>query len=258
MKHLNRLFILSIIASISLCQQVQSQDLGGELFGAKYIVKTNLVGWAFYSINANYEYKAGPNTSVGLLGGYKIPTTFTVDAIGELDGENQTYTGEIEPKGYFINPYFRVYPGGAMTGFYVEAFLRYYDFKYKVPYDYTKDGEDIRANLDGDASAAGGGLAIGGQFALGQRIFLDINTGFGVASGNIHLETNDPNLDAEDYLDIKQTIEENRDDADIQIFLLGDIITNIEADADENSAWADIKGQLFPVFRGGISIGYAF
>jgi hypothetical protein len=241
---------------------LQSQGLGNalldEAFGAKYIVKTNLVGLALYSINANYEYKTGPNTSVGLLGGYKLPSTITVDAIGELDGENQTYTGEIEPKGYFINPYFRAYPSGAMTGFYVEAFLRYYDFKYKVPYDYTKDGQEIRANLDGDASAVGGGLAIGGQFALAERLFLDINTGFGVASGNIHLETNDPNLDAEDYQDIKQTIEENRDDADIQIFLLGDIITNIEADADENSAWADIKGQLFPVFRGGISIGYAF
>ena len=71
MKHLNRLFILSIIASFSLFQQLQSQDFGGgllgEMFSAKHIVKTNLVGWAFYSINANYEYKAGPNTSVGLL-----------------------------------------------------------------------------------------------------------------------------------------------------------------------------------------------
>jgi hypothetical protein len=229
-----------------------------EALTAKHIVKTNLVGLAMYSVNANYETKTGVNTSVGLLAGYRLSNPITVDALGELDGDEMTYKGEIDPKGLFINPYFRMYPSGAMTGFYVEAFARYYDFTYLVPYDYTKEGKDISANLDGTASAIGGGLAIGGQFSLGQRVFLDINTGFGFAKGDIHLETNDPNLDAEDYADIKRNIEENRDDADIKIFLLGDIITNIEADADENSAWADIENQLFPVFRGGISIGYAF
>lgn len=238
-----------------------AQDEGGilkEAFAAKHIVKTNLVGLAMYSVNANYETKTGPNTSVGLLAGYRLSNPFTVEGIGDLDGEKMTYAGEIDPKGLFVNPYFRMYPSGSMSGFYVEVFARYYDFTYLVPYDYTKDGEDIRANLDGTANAFGGGLALGGQFTLGERVFLDINAGFGVASGNIHLETNDPRLDAEDYADIKRTIEENRDDADIEIFLLGDIITNIEADADANSAWADIENQLFPIFRGGISIGYSF
>jgi len=162
------------------------------------------------------------------------------------------------PKGFFVNPYFRMYPSGAMDGFYVEVFSRYYNFNYLVPYDYEKDGQIISANLDGEAKGFGGGLAIGGQFTLGQRVFMDIGLGFGIANGNIHLETNDPELDAQDYADIKRNIEENRDDAEVEIFLLGQVLENIEADADENSAWADIENQLFPIIRGGISIGYSF
>ncbi|MEZ4758876.1 MAG: hypothetical protein R2810_03685 [Flavobacteriales bacterium] len=38
-------------------------------------------------VNANYEYKVGPNTSVGLLAGYKVESTFTLNAIGNIDGE---------------------------------------------------------------------------------------------------------------------------------------------------------------------------
>lgn len=229
-----------------------------EAFPAKYILKTNLVGLAMYSINLNYEVKTSPRTSAGLLTGYKIPSTITVKAVGELDGDRMDYTGEITPKGFFLNPYFRFYTRKAMTGFYLEGFLRYYNFNYLVPYDYDKDGRNINANLDGQAVGFGGGLAIGGQFALAQRVFMDIYGGFGVANGNIHLETNDPNLDAQDYQDIKRNIEENRDDAEVEIFLLGRIIDDIDADADANHAWADINNQLFPIFRGGITIGYAF
>ena len=175
-----------------------------------------------------------------------------------MDGERQKYEGVIEPQGIFLNPYFRVYPSEALTGFYIELFTRYYDYDFLLPYEYTKDTREINANLDGNAKAFGGGIAFGGQFELGPRVFLDVFAGFGIASGDVHLQTNDPNLDAEDYLDIKRNIDENASDADIQIFLLDSIFESIVADANETSAWADITNELFPLTRGGISIGYGF
>ncbi len=224
----------------------------------KSIVKINLVGYAMLSINANYEYMVGPKTSVGLLGGYKIPSTFTLDAIGTLSDETMTYTGQITPEGLFLNPYFRFYMAKAMKGFYLEAFTRYYSYTYLVPYDYEKNGGNIRANLDGTATGFGGGLALGVQLELGPRIYLDLNTGFGVASGDMHVQTNDPNLDAADYQKIKKNIEENAADADVRIMFLGKTLDGLVAGANDSSAWADINNELFPLFRGGICLGFAF
>lgn len=253
----------SVLSSMLLLGAVlvQAQDAApvtNALFSPKSIIKTNLAGYALLTVSANYEYKTSPKTSVGLLAGYKIPSTIHVEAIGELDGQNQTYTGDVEPEGFFINPYFRFYTGAAMKGFYLEAFARYYDYTFLLPYDYDKDGRIIRANADGTATGMGGGLALGVQLELAPRIYLDINAGMGVASGDVHMETNDPNLDAEDYQIIKKNIEDFQDDADVKIFLLDKTIESLVAGADENSAWADIENEIFPVFRGGIAIGFAF
>lgn len=240
------------------CRAQDGSGAVGALFEAKHLVKTNLAGYALLTVNANYEYKVGTATSVGLQGGYKLPMVIQVDAIGELDGQNQTYSGEIEPQGWFINPYFRYYVGQAMKGFYLEAFGRYYDYSYLVPYEYDKNGATIHANLDGTANGLGGGLALGVQFNLAPRVYLDIHAGYGMGVGDIHLQTNDPNLDATDYQNIKMNIEEHEADADVEIFLLGNVLEGIDAGADASLAWGDIKGKTFPLVRGGVSLGFAF
>jgi hypothetical protein len=254
----NLLFCTSLLLLPTVGTAQDPSPVLNAVFAPKSIVKINLVGYAMLSLNANYEYKVGPKTTVGLLGGYKIPSTFTLDAIGTLDGESQTYTGEITPEGLFLNPYFRFYTGQALKGFYLEAFTRYYSYTYLVPYDYEKNGGTIRANLDGTANGFGGGLALGGQFELAPRIYLDLNVGFGVASGDMHVETNDPNLDAEDYQKIKKNIEESAEDADVRISFLGNTLDGLVAGANDTSAWADINNELFPITRVGICIGFAF
>ncbi|HRD52776.1 MAG TPA: DUF3575 domain-containing protein [Flavobacteriales bacterium] len=238
----------------------QAQAAAGGLFSPRRIVKTNLVGYANLAVNLNYEQKVGTKTSVGLLAGYKLPTVIHVKAIGTIDGERQTYTGDVEPEGVFLNPYFRYYTKETFKGFYVEAFLRYFNYKFLLPYDYEKrsDGRNIRANADGKASAFGGGLALGAQFPLGPRVYMDINIGYGMAVGNARLETNDPNLELEDYRTIQRNIEKYQDDEDIQVFLLGEIVTDPKAGSTDTKAWADFNNKLFPLLRGGISIGYAF
>ena len=144
-----------ILSGLALHAQ-DAAPVANALFSPKSILKTNLAGYALLTVSANYEYKTGPKTSVGLLAGYKLPSTIHVEAIGELDGQNQTYTGDVEPEGFFVNPYFRFYTGAAMKGFYLEAFARYYDYTFLLPYDYDKDGQIIRANADGTANGMGG------------------------------------------------------------------------------------------------------
>lgn len=236
----------------------QGELAAATLFSPRRIIKTNLAGYAFLSINANFEQKTGGNTSVGLLGGYKLPTVVKVEAIGELDGERQRYTGDIEPRGVFLNPYFRLYTGETFRGFYLEVFARWFNYTYKVPYDYEKNGENIRAALDGTASAIGGGLSLGGQFRLAPRLYLDVYAGYGMSIGNAHVETNDPRLELEDYRTIKRNIEQYQDDADVQVFILGDILKDPVANATDTKAWADFNNKVFPTLRGGVCIGFAF
>jgi|GEM_PF-3156619 len=247
-----------LIVSVGVLHGQDAAPVVDAAFSPRRIVKTNLAGYALLVVNANYEQKVGLKTSVGLMGGYKLPSTIQVDAIGELDGENQTYSGEVEPKGLFLNPYFRYYTNKAFKGFYLEAFARYFDYTFQVPYDYDKDGSIIQANLDGTATGMGGGLALGVQLELGPRVYLDINAGYGYANGDIHVETNDPNLDLEDYQSIARNIEQHEEDADVEIALLGNLLTGVDADANDNSAWADIEGRAFPIIRAGIAIGFAF
>lgn len=257
---MKKLFV-SLLLAMSI-QATHAQDAAttaaAALFSPKYMLKTNLAGYALLVANVNYEQKTGPKTSIGLLGGYKLPSTITVDAIGRINGESQKYTSEVEPQGLYLNPYFRFYPKEAFKGFYLEAFGRYFNYTYKVPYDYEKNGGTIRAALDGTASAAGGGLGLGVQFSLASHLFLDINGGFGVASGNAHVETSDPNLDRTDYEKIKHNIEEYQNDPDVQVFLIGDVLKNPNARASDTSAEADFKNKLFPIVRFGISLGWAF
>lgn len=249
----------ALLLSASAIQGQDGTDPVSELFSPKRIVKTNLAGYALLSVTLNYEQMVGVKSSVGLLGGYKIPTVYRVDAIGKLDGEDQTYSGDIEPKGLFLNPYFRIYTGTSVfRGFYVEAFGRYYDYEYLVPYDYDKNNTTIHANLDGTATGMGGGLALGVQFSLAPRIYLDIHAGYGMGVADIHLQTNDPNLDAADYQKIKTNIEQHEAEGDVTVFLLGDVLKGLDAEADATSAWGDIKGKTFPLVRAGVSIGVAF
>lgn len=256
---MNKMMTLALALTLGAGAHAQvATDAVAAVFGAKRIVKTNLAGYALLVANANYEQKTGIKTSVGLLGGYKLPSTIKVEAIGRIDGESQKYTSEVEPQGLYLNPYFRFYPKEAFKGFYVEAFGRYFNYTYEVPYDYQKNDRTIRAALDGTASAVGGGLGLGVQFNLASRLFLDINGGYGMAVGSAHVETSDPNLDRADYEKIKRNIEKYQDDPDVQVFLLGDFLKNPDARATDSMAEADFKNKVFPIVRFGVSLGYAF
>ncbi|MBL7980304.1 MAG: DUF3575 domain-containing protein [Flavobacteriales bacterium] len=254
----NWLTISALVLCLPAAKAQEAAAVVSEVFAPRYMLKTNVASYAWLSVNANYEQKVGPKITVGLLGGYKLPTVVHVDAIANIDGENQTYTGDIEPEGFYLNPYFRFYPKQAFKGFYVEAFLRYFDYSYLVPYDYEKNGGTIRANLDGTASAMGGGLGVGVQFELGPRVYLDLNAGYGMAMGDAYIRTSDPNLEPEDYVIIKQNIEKYEDDADVQVFILGDVLTDPEAYAYADYAEAYFRNKVFPIVRGGITIGFAF
>lgn len=249
---MKKIILFSICLAVGFTVRSQSVDLG-----PRSIIKTNLVGLGLFTINANYEYKLNDKFSVGLVGGYKIPSTYTLDANASSTSNNGdlAYTGEITPKGYFLNPYARMYTKGAMTGFYLELYTRYFNYNFQVPYDYEKNSGTVNANADGTASAFGGGLALGTQIPLGKIFVIDLYAGLGMGVGKAHLETNDENLDAQDFADIKAEMDQIED---VEIVVIGKAINNMTYDANSTSAWADIKGLPVPMMRAGVSFGVMF
>ncbi|MCB0515419.1 MAG: DUF3575 domain-containing protein [Chitinophagales bacterium] len=233
--------------------------IGSHLLQAQtQAIKTNLLGWAALNSNIQYEYSSGSKLSFGLGIGYKLPATISVDALAEqTDGDKYSYTGDLKVNGVSFTPFLRWYPSGAIRGFYLEPFLRYYNYDIELPYEYDKDNTLYNGNATGYAKAFGGGLNIGGQIISGEHFVIDIFAGAGIANGNVRLEVMDPNLDEADYAEIKQTIEDNKD-TEVNVFILNSVIDKIEADANSNSAWAQAKGIPVPIFRIGISLGYAF
>lgn len=224
------------------------------------VAKTNLLGYGLaavdlITINANFEYKIAPKLSVGIVGAIKPATTMTLEASGQTSDDNLQYTGEITPKGFSVTPYFRMYSKEALKGFYFEIFTRYYSYNFEIPYDYEKNGSNIRAYANGNANAFGGGVVIGTQVPLGQMFVLDFFGGIGMGVGNAHAETDDPNLDAQDFADIKAEMDQLQN---VEIAIVGNVIKNMTYDANETSAWADINGFPVPMLRGGISFGIIF
>lgn len=233
------------------------------ILGPRNVVKTNLA--AYYPLttaNIYYEFKAGQNISVGTGFGYKIPQSFELTGIADLaeDDDDFTWTGDIKPEGLYVNPYVRYYPKGAITGFYFEAFVRYYKYTFTAPYDYEKNNVTIFEDADGEADGFGGGLMIGNQFALGPTMVLDIFAGFGMASGSTHIQTpGNTQLDEADFADIAQEIQDNADaNTSLDIPFLGTLVNEIKAGSNNSAAWADIDNVPFPILRFGIVLGAAF
>ncbi len=91
---MRKLILIVILAHFAMGAHAQGAIASG-LFSARRVVKTNLTGYALLSVSLNYEQKLGPKTTAGLLAGYKLPSVIKVRAIGDLEGERQTYTGDV-------------------------------------------------------------------------------------------------------------------------------------------------------------------
>lgn len=224
-----------------------------------HIIKTNLPAYGLGSVNLNYEYRLGQKTSLGLMGNYSLSNTeISVSAAADLSSGKQEYDGSFRiQNGINVTPYFRWYPKESLTGFYLEGFVRYFDFSFDLPYEYDKEDQTVMATAAGTADGIGGGIALGWQFHVAKRWFLDVGFGSGVATGKIQIVTSEDNLDAADYQEIKESIEANRD-AEVDIPLLNGLYESMEVDANDESAWVHFNNVLIPIARGCISVGYTF
>ena len=227
-------------------------------FTQTHAIKTNLLGWAYKSINIGYEFKIGPRVSVGLNSEYRVPGSLNIYLLADRIGTDEiSYSGDIKLDGIGVTPHFRYYTRNALKGFYLQPFFRYLNYSFELPYAYEDDGEVKNGATYATLKGYGGGLSLGVQATIGEHFILDFNFGMGVVSGDVHATASYPTLEESDYEYARDAIYDLKEEGS-SIPFIGNLLEKVEAGSDATSAWIDISRGIFPSIKGGISIGYTF
>lgn len=231
---------------------------------SKNFVKLNLTSIAILNFSLQYERVLSRSVSGALAFAYRpemtIPTYIADPAIKQIDNNSDDGIGpETEDiirnlliSSYTITPEVRFYLGKKRysTGFYISLFYRYGSYSFSnIPIPFTNDlDEDITIETKGDIKSHTGGFMLGYQWALGNRMCLDLQIfgpHFGVSSGDLLGLPSSPLLQ-QDQADI----EEEFLIVDVSLIDQSVIATANDVKMTLNGPWGGI--------RAGLSFGIKF
>lgn len=139
-------------------------------------VKLNLFGLAVGQFQVGYEHALNENSSVQLSAGFISRTWDTgVDGFG----------AEQKNTGFVIIPEYRIYVTEGLKGVYGGAFARYRS----VSIDYTFTGTGGDSTTEYSRTAVGGGLLLGYQFIVADKVLLDLFAGPQYKSASTKVES---------------------------------------------------------------------
>lgn len=254
---MKKVFILLLVfcaTSISDFVHVQAQS-------HRNVVKLDLFALTSRTFCLNYEFVVNDKQSAQVGLAYKIPTKlpgFMVDLAISEGSERDIQINQTKTHSIAFAAEYRFYSGKkkeAPNGFYVAPFLKYKTQGIEIggSYDHSESNTfDIGADIDIDLNSLGGGVQLGAQWLLGDRVALDWSFfGFGLSRSKlkINFQSADPN---EDYLSWKEDVDDFIED----IPFLG---SKIDTEASNEEDY--IKGTatyLLPTFRSSLSLGIAF
>jgi hypothetical protein len=143
----------------------------------KNIVKINPLSLGLATANFSYERLLGERTSAQ-LGFFYTGAKYAGNGFS----------------GFAVTPEFRYYMSkrGAGSGFYVAPFARYWAMNATVKGDFSDAGSggSIQADERIDITVLAGGLCLGSQFRLGNRVTLDTFFGPQLMNSKLKYESN--------------------------------------------------------------------
>jgi len=152
--------------------------------------KFNLFGVAVGQFQVAYEHALNENSSVQLSAGI-ISRTWD----GGIDFGGISSGFEQKNSGFIVIPEYRYYfAGEALKGVYAGAFARYRS----VSIDYTTTAGTESTTSEFSRNAVGGGLLLGYQFIISDKVLIDLGIG-------------------PQYKSVSTTIEANGDDFDLNL-----------------------------------------
>ncbi len=157
---------------------------------------------------------------------------------------NKAFTGEV-----------RFYSGrkpGA-RGLYLSLYGRYTDMRYDIDVEKTYEGKDYNIPIRSKVAGYGGGLMLGWQWLIKERVVVDlyiIGGHYGkLTKGDFEGTADLSDLTAEEKRDLKTQLEE-----------LGTIGSTkyVEAEVHDNGVRATLDGPFLGVRGLGLNVGFAF
>ncbi|MCP4437596.1 MAG: DUF3575 domain-containing protein [Aureispira sp.] len=248
MKHsLKYLLVLVVLLTINTAISAQQN-----------VVKWGLDGLIKLRFDFEYERALTPKHTVALevnaIIPRKIPLTyraaFDLSTVG-----GSSYAISIDKSNWFVAavlPQYRYYVTkmDAPNGFYVGAYLKGKWRKLTIEGNYHDDnGVNIDASIIGNVNTYGGGAQLGYQILIKKHFSIDFLLGVGLDHHRLDLSFISQDIDA-DY----QTWEEKLNETLAPIPILG---KRFKFDSGTDFLKAQFNF-LFPDFRFGLSVGYAF
>lgn len=243
--------ICIIVTMITCSFFVQAQKSDTTKSVSKNLIKVNLPALALKNITAQYERAIAKKITVAgtfrymPTGSIPLKSTF-IKLADDPDTERQINNLNVGNKAFM--PEIRFYLGkkGAFRGFYLGPFASIASYEADLLFEYDDNGTTETIPMSGKISTFTGGLMIGAQFKLGNKVYLDwwmLGPNYGSSNGNI---AGQKILDATDQQSLRNEI----DALDIPL-------TKFTYTVNGNGATINFKGP-WAGLRAGLCLGIRF
>src|SRR5690554_187933 len=242
--------IILILLCIFFTSNVLSQEEKPESV-KNNMVKLNVLPLTFGSISADYERVISSKTTIGLnltlMPKRKTPMLGIFESL--IDDEAATNQFKNAKIGTFsVSPQVRFYLGkSAYRGFYVAPFLRYASHSLEIPVEYIYENQEESVVIDGSINAFSGGIALGAQWQLSEKIYLDWTIVGPLYGGHKGTLSGQKNLNPEEVHEIEQALNDFE----------GLPFVDYTHEVNDNGVTVDTKGG-WAGLRIGLAVGYRF
>ena len=227
------------------------------MFAQSNVASMGLTGLSYGNFSFGYERVLSEKISLKVGASYMIPRElpfkkYFVDNYEEL-AENDMPDNPLtamKMNGISANFEFRFYPGGeGPKGLYLAPFFKYTKYSFNAEYvDKTSYINEVGYKLDGSLNLTGGGLLIGYQWLIKERVTVDWwFVGPAVYAGKAVANLKAENMPADDSM------------YDVDYSAYDDIpYLGLEVDVKSRTEAEITTEKLVPGYRFGLSVGFAF
>ncbi len=225
------------------------------------IIKLNFSSLLLSNIAVQYEKILGNKVSLALgvrfMPKGRLPLSNTVMSFVEYDQSSQEseegladFFDNTKVGGFAITPEFRYYFKQAGRGLYLAPYFRYGQYNLTSTYTFIDHNNNIPIDFIGKYTNIGGGIMLGCQFNLGERVTLDWWI-FGpfVGTMNFNLNASGYTLTDDEY----KAVKEDFDDFNVEF-----LNYKFEKKLTHSSADVSIKGLSTAIRSFGINLGIKF
>lgn len=251
---MRKLFLLMLVTGITFnlsAQKEKADKEKDEPAPAKNVVKINLFAIALKNISLQYERAIARKVTVAGTfrfmpkGSIPFKSTF-IKLADDPDTERQINNLKIGNIAFMPEVRYYLSKKGAFRGFYLGLYGNIASYSADVVIEFDNAGTTEKIPMTGKLTGITGGLMIGSQFKLSNKIYLDwwiLGPGYGSSKGDL---SGQKNMNALEQQDLRNEL------ADLDIPL-----TEFTYNVNSTGATMNFKGPWAGI-RSGLCIGFRF